>query len=421
MGLTRALMEQRSQVSTLKDPAKWLLDWWGGGQSITGIAVTPTSARRIAAVFCAVRIIAESIAASPLFVYKRRPDGKGRDKQLTNPLHRLLHDQPNPWQTSFEWLEMMTGHACLRGNAYSEIIYDGRGAVRMLVPRHPDRMRVYDISSAGIGEHMLAYEYRPADGQARLLLADEVLHIKGLSDDGLVGLSLIEEFRDVLGISMATEQYAGRFFANYGNPGGVLSHPKTLSKEAVTRLREQWELRHTGLENAHRVAVLEEGLTWTAVGVKPQDSQLLESRKFSITEFARMLRVPPHKLYELDRSTNNNIEHQSIEFVVDTLRPWAVRWEKRLGISLLTAKERQDGVFIEFNLDGQLRGDIETRFKAYAMGRQWGIFSPNDIRAKENMNPREDPGGDAYHEPLNMESSKNLFDDEPDDKKGRTA
>lgn len=412
MGLTARLMEQRSQVTTLKDPAKWLVDWWGGGATSSGVTVTPNKARSITAVWCAVRIIAESIAASPLFIYKRRPDGKGRDKQINNPLHRLLHDQPNPWQTSFEWLEMMTGHACLRGNAYSEIVYDGRGGIKMLVPRHPDRIRVYDITGAGIGDQVLAYEYHPVSGPPRMLFADEVLHLKGLSDDGLVGLSVIDEFREVLGIGIATEQYAGRFFANYGNPGGVLTHPKSLTEGAALRLQQQWQAKHTGVENAHKVAVLEEGLTWTAIGVKPQDSQLLESRKFSVTEFARILRVPPHKLYELDRSTNNNIEHQSIEFVTDTLRPWAVRWEKRLAVSLLTSKERNDGYYIEFNLDGMLRGDIQTRFRAYAMGRQWGIFSPNDVLAKENMNPREDPGGDAYHEPLNMQSSKDPVEDD---------
>lgn len=413
MGLTARLMQQRSQVTTLKDPAKWLLDWWGGGQSATGVTVTPTSARRIAAVFCAVRIIAESVASLPLFVYRRRADGKGKDKQPTNPLHRLLHDQPNPWQTSFEWLEMMTGHVCLRGNAYAEILYDGRGGIRMLIPRHPDRIRVYDITNAGIGDQALVYEYQPMTGPSRFLFADEVVHIKGMSDDGLVGLSPIEEFREALGISIATEQYAGRFFANYGNPGGVLTHPSKLSKDAQARLREQWETKHTGIENAHKVAVLEEGLTWTAIGVKPQDSQLLESRKFSVTEIARIFRVPPHMLADLERATFSNIEQQSIEFVVHTLRPWLVRWEKRLAMVLLTPKERSEGLFIEFSVDGLLRGDITSRYRSYAVGRQWGWLSANDVRALENMNPREDPGGDAYHEPLNMTSSEDPLKDDP--------
>jgi HK97 family phage portal protein len=411
MGLTTRLMEQRSQVTTLKDPAKWLVDWFGGGTSSSGVTVTATSARRIAAVACAVKIIAESVASLPVFIFKRREDGKGKDRQPKNPLHRLLHDQPNPWQSSFEWLEMMQGHACLRGNAFSEIVYDGRGGVRMLIPRHPDRMRVYDIANAGIGDQVLAYEYQPATGPSRLLLADEVLHLKGLSDDGLVGLSPIDEFREALGLAIGTDLYAGKFFANYGNPGGVLTHPKTLAGDAAKRLREQWEAKHTGIENAHRVAVLEEGLTWTAIGVRPQDSQLLESRKFSVTEIARMFRVPPHMLADLDRATFSNIEQQSIEFVIHTLRPWLVRWEKRLALSLLTANERASGLFIEFNVDGLLRGDIASRYRSYAVGRQWGWLSPNDVRALENMNPREDTGGDAYHEPLNMHSSQR----EPED------
>ncbi len=419
MGLTARLMEQRSQLTTLKDPAKWLLDWWTGGASAAGVTVTSESARRIAAVWCAVRILSESVASLPVFVFRRRPDGKGKDRQPDNPLHRLLHDQPNPWQTSFEWREMQQGHLTLRGNAYSEIVYDRRGGIRMLVPRHPDRMRVYDLSHESIGDQPLVYEYTPARGPSRFLFADEVLHLKGLSDDGFVGLSPIQEFRETLGLSIGTETYAAKYFGNYANPGGVLTHPKNLSKDAVTRLRAQWEQKQSGIENAHKLVVLEEGLSWTAIGVKPQDSQLLESRKFSVTEIARIFRIPPHLLADLERATFSNIEQQSIEFVMHTLRPWLVRWEQRLALALLTPQERRDGLFIEFNVDGQLRGDIKSRYGAYAVGRQWGWLSPNDVRALENMNPRDDAGGDAYHEPLNMQSSQAPApapEDDPDTK-----
>lgn len=415
MGFTTRLMEQRSQSTTLKDPAQWMVDWFGGMASSTGIQVTSASARRIAAVWCAVRILSESVASLPVFVFRRRPDGRGKDRQTSNSLHRLLHDQPNAWQTSFEFREMQQGHLCLRGNAYSEIVYDGRGGIKALIPRHPDRMRVFDISQEQIGDQPLVYQYTPAIGPARYLFADEVLHLRGLSDDGLIGLSPIQEFRDTLGLSLGTENYAAKFFGNYANPGGVLSHPKTLSKDAQLRLREMWEQRHTGVDNAHKVAVLEEGLTWTAVGVKPEESQLLESRKFSVTEIARIFRVPPHMLADLDRATLRNIEQQAIEFVVHSLRPWLVRWEQRMALALLTPKERADGLFIEFNVDGLLRGDIKGRYAAYAVGRQWGWLSPNDVRALENMNPREDPAGDAYHEPLNMSSSQDPIADPPPD------
>jgi HK97 family phage portal protein len=398
-------MERRSQISTLKDPARWLVDWFGGHTSATGVQVTNESARRITAVWAAVKIISESVASLPCFVYQRRKDGKGRDRQTDNPIHRLIHTQPNPWQSSFEWREMMQGHLCMRGNAYSEMLYDRRGGIQSLIPRHPDRMRVYDISQESIGNHPLVYEYQPASGPARFLFPDEVLHLKGLSDDGFVGLSPIHEFRETLGLSIGTEGYAARFFRNYANPGGVLTHPKTLSAPAVTRLREQWEQKHQGVDNAHKVAVLEEGLTWTAIGVKPIDSQLIESRKFSIAEIARIFRVPPHMLADLDKATFSNIEQQSIEFVMHSLRPWLVRWEQRLGMALLTPREQSQGLFIEFSVDGLLRGDVKSRYAAYAVGRQWGWLSPNDVRAFENMNPREDDGGDAYHEPLNMQSS----------------
>lgn len=399
-------MEQRSQVTTLKDPARWLVDWFGGQVSASGVQVTPYMARQITAVWCAVKILSESVASLPCFVYRRRPDGMGKDRQTSNPLHNLLHDQPNPWQSSFEWREMMQGHVCLRGNAYSEIFYDGRGGIRAILPLHPDRMRVYDITNEQIGAQPLVYEYTPRNGPPRFLFADEVLHLKGLSDDGLVGLSPIHEFRETLGLAIGTETYAARFFGNYANPGGVLTHPKTLSGPAVERLRAQWEQKHQGVENAHKVAVLEEGMTWQAIGVNPHDSQLLDSRKFSVSEIARIFRVPPHMLADLDRATFSNIEQQSIEFVVHTLRPWLVRWEQRLALALLTPKERASGLFIEFNVDGLLRGDIQSRYAAYAVGRQWGWLSPNDVRALENMNPREDKGGEAYHEPLNMQSSQ---------------
>jgi len=415
MGLTARLMEQRSQVSTLKDPAKWLVDWFGGATSAAGITVTADSARRIAAVWAAVKIISESVASLPCFVYKRRPDGKGKDKQLNNPLHRLLHNQPNPWQTSFEWRDMMQGHLCLRGNAYSEILYDGRGGIRALIPRHPDRMRVYDISNEAIGEQPLVYEYQPAVGPARFLFADEVLHLKGMSDDGLVGLSPIHEFRETLGLAIGTESYAARFFGNNANPGGVLTHPKTLSAPAIERLRSQWGQRHQGVESAHQFTILEEGMTWTAVGINPKDSQLIDSRKFSVTEIARIFRVPPHMIADLDRATFSNIEQQSIEFVVHSLRPWLVRWEQRLAAALLTPREQADGLLIEFNVDGLLRGDIKSRYDAYAVGRQWGWLSPNDVRGLENMNPRDDGSGDAYHEPLNMQSSQQPADTTPKD------
>ena len=406
MGLTARLMEQRSQISTLKDPAKWLSDWFGGGSmSATGIQVTPSSARRATAVWCAVKILSESVSSLPVFVYKRRPDGKGKDKLTTNPIHRLIHDQPNPYQTSLEWREMLQGHLCLRGNAYSEIYFDGRGGIKALMPLHPDRMRVYDISKERIGDQPLVYEYQPANGPNRFLFMDEIIHLKGLSDDGLVGLSPISECREALGLTIVTEEYASRFFGNYANPGGVLTHPKSLSPEAKKRLKETWDQKHTGIENAHKVAVLEDGLTWTAMSINPHDSQLLDSRKFQITEIARLFRIPPHMMADLDRATFSNIEQQSIEFVVHTLRPWLVRWEQRLAMSLLTAKERADGLFIEFNVDGLLRGDIKSRYDAYAVGRNWGWLSPNDVRALENLNPRDDEGGDAYHEPLNMQSS----------------
>ena len=351
---------------------------------------------QVAAVFACIRVLAESVASLPLIVYKRRPDG-GKDRDPPHPLYRTLHDRPNRWQTGFEFREMLMGHAALRGNAYAAIKATGGQAVAELTPLHPDRVIPFRAPDG-----LIAYEHTPLEGPRRILLQPEMLHIRGLSDDGICGLSPIKLHREAIGLALVTEEHGARLFANGAQLGGVLQHPGKLQPEAVERLKKSWEARYSGVGNAHRTAVLEEGMTWNKVGMTSEDAQFLESRHYQVTEIARIFRIPPHMIGDLSKATFSNIEHQALEFVVHTLRPWLVRWEQAILRDLFTEPD-QETHFVEFLVDGLLRGDTQSRYNAYAVGRQWGWLSANDIRRLENLNPIEQ-GGDDYFQPLNMAS-----------------
>lgn len=375
-----------------RDPG--LVALFGGGTATAaGITVTVESAMRITAVMACVRVLSETLASLPLKTYRVRSDG-GKEPDRTHPLWALLHDQPNRWQTSFELREMLVGHVALRGNAYAQIVSTGGRGVAELIPLHPDRVRPFFAPDG-----TRAYEYRPDVGPRRILLQEEVLHIPGLGFDGLQGLDPIMYAREALGLSIATEAFGARFFANDARPGVYLQHPTLVSEAAATRLKESWEKRHRGSDNAHRVAVLEEGMTVSAIGVDPDHAQFLETRKFQIAEIARMFRIPPHMIGDLEKATFSNIEQQSLEFVTHTIRPWAVRIEQSIRRDLLTESEKRTHV-VEFDVNGLLRGDIKSRYEAFATGRNWGWLSVNDIRRLENLNPIDK--GDIYLQPLNM-------------------
>jgi len=380
--------------SSLANPDKWLVEWFaGGGKAASGVTVNENTALNSTAVFACVRILAETIASLPLVVYERLESG-GKQRAQGHYLYSILHDQPNPEMTSFEFRETLMGHLALWGNAYAEIERDNAGRVVGLWPLRPDKMRVMR------DEQSLRYEYQlPNSGTVAVLRQQNVLHIRGLSSNGIVGYSPIRLAREAIGLALATEEFGARFFGQGSRPSGVLEHPGQLSEEAAKRLRKSWEELHSGLSNAHRIAILEEGMSWKQIGVPPEDAQFLETRKFQITEIARIYRIPPHMLADLERATFSNIEHQAIEFVVHTIRPWLVRWEQALKRDLFMPAER-DIYFAEFLVDGLLRGDIESRYRAYSVGRQWGWLSANDVRELENMNPIE--GGDTYLIPLNM-------------------
>ncbi|MDF9410017.1 phage portal protein [Pelotomaculum isophthalicicum JI] len=356
------------------------------GSTSSGKSVNERTAMQTTAVYACVRILAETIASLPLHVYKYTAGGK--EKAASHQLYYLLHDEPNPEMTSFVFRETLMSHLLLWGNAYAQIIRDGRGRVLALYPLLPDRVTV-DRTTDG----QLYYEYRKDSGYV-ILRPEDVLHIPGLGFDGLVGYSPIAMAKNAIGMAIATEEYGAKCFANGASPGGVLEHPGVVKDPA--RIRESWNAVYQGSGNAHRIAVLEEGMKFQPIGIPPEQAQFLETRKFQINEIARIFRIPPHMIGDLEKSSFSNIEQQSLEFVKYTLDPWVVRWEQAMQRALLSPSEKGD-FFIKFNVDGLLRGDYQSRMNGYAIGRQNGWMSANDIRELENLNRiPEELGGDLY-------------------------
>ena len=365
------------------------------GNSTSGKAVTERSAMQMTAVYSCVRILAEAIAGLPLQLYKYTDTG-GKEKAIEHPLYLLLHDEPNPEMTSFIFRETLMTHLLLWGNAYAQIIRNGKNEVLSLYPLMPNRMTVDRDEH---GRLYYSYQMQTDDGagmkQGTVVLSpQDVLHIPGLGFDGLVGYSPIAMAKNAIGLAIATEEYGSKFFANGATPGAVLEHPGLIKDPE--KVRESWNAAFRGSGNANKVAVLEEGMKYTPISIAPEQAQFLETRKFQIDEIARIFRVPPHMIGDLEKSSFNNIEQQSLEFVKYTLDPWVCRWEQAMNRSLLSEKEKS-GYFIKFNVDGLLRGDYQSRMNGYAVGRQNGWLSANDIRELENMDqiPDED-GGNLY-------------------------
>lgn len=394
MGLIARLLE-RERRSGVANPEAWLINAVGGNATAAGVRVTEETALQSVAVYACVRIIAEAVASLPLITY-RRLEPRGKERATGHWLYPLLHDAPNPELTAPEFRELLTAHLQLWGNAYAEVIRDGGGRVLALWPLPPWR-----TAPERVGPRRAIVYRVQADGGGpdRVLTAGEVFHLRGLGTDGLRGLSVVGLAREAIGLSQATLEYGARFFGNGARPGGVLEHPGKLSDQAYARLRDSWEDRHRGAANAARIAVLEEGLKYQQVGLPPEDAQFLQTRNYQRNEIATLFRVPPHMVGDMERSTHSNIEQQSQEFVSYSLTPWLVRWESRIAKDLLPATDRGQ-LFAEHLLTALLRGDTLARYQAYAIGRQWGYLSANDVRELENMNPAA--GGDAYLVPLNM-------------------
>lgn len=374
--------------SSLLNPSQWLFEALGAVKSASGISVTPSTALQSTAVFACVRVLAETVASLPLPVYRRLAGG-GKERAADHYLYPILHDLPNPELTSFEFREALMGHLALWGNAYAEIERDGAGRVRALWPLRPDKIQVVREQ----GE--LLYYYTLPEGTRVALKPVQVFHIRGLSGDGIVGYSPIRLAREAIGLALATEEFGARFFSNGAHPGGIVEYPSVLKDEAYERFKKSVQEAYGGLSKSHRLMVLEQGLKYHQIGIPPEDSQFLETRKFQVNEIARIFRVPPHMVGDLERATFSNIEHQSIEFVVHTIRPWLVRWEQAIKRDLFLPGERST-FFPEFLVDGLLRGDTKSRYEAYAVGRQNGWLSADDIRELENMNPLPDGQGKIY-------------------------
>ncbi len=366
-----------------------------GAPTHSGVAVTGENAMNFSAVFCAVNIIAGSIASLPLQLYRRVGDG-GKEPFRDHPLFDLLHNQPNPEMTSYVFREILQQHLLLTGNAYAEIIPDRVGRPAELWPTNPAVTKMQRDEN-----NTIFYEVRETDGSARRIPVERMFHIPGLSFDGRTGYSVLAKARETFGLGLAMEEFQARFYGQGTNVGGVLMHPGKLSEEAHDRLATDLKDRRSGLSKSHTSMILEEGMKYEKLGMPLEDAQFLESRVFQVGEIARWFNLPPHKLKELSRATFSNIEAQQIEFVQDSIRPWAVRWEQHIAWKLLRPGERGT-VFAEFNLDGLLRGDTKSRMEAHAALRNVGGINADEIRAKENMNPIGDLAGEMYWRPLNM-------------------
>ncbi len=397
MGLLKQAFEPRAASpenpsTNLSNPATWLIEALGGTSSATGITVNEETAMRSAAVFACVNKIAKTIGSLTFPVYERM-EPRGKRRAFGHPLYRVLHDQGNEWMTAMTVRQTIQGHAALRGNGYAEIEYDNAGHVRGLWPLRPDRTRPVILENDELWYETVI----PKTGELIRLPAYRIFHLLGLSGDGLIGYSPIRQAAEAIGVNLALTKYGGAFFGNGARPGGIITVPAALqmTDPAKDRLQTRWEARHEGLTRAHRVAILDEGMDYKQVGIAPEDAQFLDTMKYSVEEIARLFDMPLHAIQDLDRATNNNIEHQGLELVVYTLRPWLVQWEQTTALKLLTERERLR-YFAEHVVDSLLRGDYKSRQEGYNTARQGGWMSANDIRELENMNPLPPEIGDRY-------------------------
>jgi HK97 family phage portal protein len=417
MGLI-AMMEDRASISDADD--RWYMP--NTPSSAANIDVNDDTALTLSAWWCGVTILASAMGSVPMKLYQELPDG-GRKAVRDHPLFRVVHRRPNSWMTPFELESMKMGHLLTRGNFYAQKVVSMGGRLLELVPLNPTRVKVV------VEDGRVRYRFDPLQGATEYFEAWEILHLRGLSHNGLVGFCPITAARESLGMALAAQKHGARFFANYARPGGVLRTDSTLRKETRDAVRQGW-MESQGGQNTLKPAVLEGGLEWQAIGISNADAEWLGSITHGVVEVARWLNLPPHKLKELTRSTFSNIEHQSLEFVVDSVTPWAVNQEQRYNVSFLTERELDQGYYFKYNLEALLRGDSASRAQFYQMLFNMASLSPNEIREKEEMNPV--PGGDQRFVQLNLvplDRVGNLFgnmaggfgaEEEDDEERGST-
>lgn len=372
---------------------------WVGfvGESPSGITVGPDTALKISTVYACMGLLSETIASLPLLIYRYMDNELGRERARNHPLYPVLHDQPNETQTAFEFVQMMQAHALMRGSGYAKMVAGPRGFVDQLIPLHPD-----NVEKEKIAEGRIRYKVKEDNGQWKPYNNEDIFEVGGLSLDGWNTVSVISYARDSLGLNLAAERYGSRFFRNDSRPGGILTTDGNLSKGMAQRIRGEWEALHTGTAQ-HRVAVLEGGLKWQQVGISPEEAQFLGTREFQAEDVCRWFRVPPHMVGLTSKATSwgSGIEQMAIGFLTYTLRPWLTRWTQAIKRDLILAPQTY---FADFVVEALLRGDISSRYNAYAIGRQWGWLSVNEIRGYENLNPVT--GGDQYLTPLNMSPAR---------------
>ena len=396
----RRFFEKRTQTSDLKNPKEWLYNALGIRKSLTGINITETSAMNYSAVYACVRIISETIASLPLNVYKRLD--KGKEKATKHPLYRALHLRPNSDMTSFAWRELMGVELNTWGNSYNYKLRNSYGDVIGFYPLLASRMVVETK------DNEITYRYTFNDNIQRIVPRTDILHIPGLSFNGIIGKSPIAMAREAIGLGLALEEFGARFFSQGTNIGAVAQHPGKLTKQGSENLRESLNETYQGLGNTHKLMLLEEGMVINKITIPPDEAQFLESRVFQLEELCRFFRMQLHKVNDMKGATFSNIEHQAIEHVVDTIRPWLVRIEQSINSDPELFDEEH---FAEFVIDGLLRGDTATRFEAYTKAIQNGIYSPNDILEMENRNPYEN--GDKHWIQLNMQPVESAATPEP--------
>ncbi|MGQ3212997.1 MAG: phage portal protein [Shinella sp.] len=392
-GLFGAIARPKASVNEIASLTmeEWARLQGGGAESKTGVMVSSESALRYTTVLICVRVLAESVASLPCILYKRRADG-GKDRATDHPLYKVLHDQANSWNTAFEYSEGTMVNLAMRGNGYSYVERNKRGQTIGIVPLNPDGVTItqaFDWSPK--------YEATMPDNSKAKLSAKEMHHIRGPLPKGYVGRSMISLAREAVGLGLAAEHFSAHLYANGVKPTGVLEHPGKIGFEATENLRTQFANKYAGVSNGGKPLLLEEGMKWTSMSITPKDAEFISSRKFQRSEIAGIFRIPLHLVGDLERSTNNNIEHQSLEFIIHSIRPWLIRWEQAINRDLLTQEDRDNGYFCEFLMDAMLRGDTKSRYEAYASAIQNKWMNANEARIKENMNPRE--GGDVFENP----------------------
>lgn len=415
----------------LSYPAEWLLDIFNGGRTDSGIRVSEMTALQVGTVFAAVNIISDGMSSLPLHVYQRSKIGNRASKTIAadSPLYRIINQEPNPEMTSAVFLKTLMVHDLLWGNAYAEIQRNNAGTIIAIWPRNPARTRpirllrplmlegdlleagsmLYETSDQLMDSSSYVVDQNPEMqnvGLKRLVLAENMLHIPGLSLDGRLGQSTVWLARQAFGLALATEKYGAKFFGNGARPAGILTLPNKLEDKAIETLRRSWAEAHGG-ENQFKVAVLEQGVKYEKIAATPEEGQMLETRKYEREEICAIFGVPAHMVCAQEKGGKSNVEQSSIEFVLYCLHPWLNRYEQEFGRKLFSDMGRSAGkYFAKFDTRKLMYPDAAARSTFYSQGKQWGFLNTNMILELEDMNPVEDQKvGETFWQPINMQDA----------------